>query len=140
MKIKYLDCRGKNKLFSFYRHDYRTWEDEDGMHYMIDGGFEDYYRYSHPDMNKEIKDFIKENTIENLIEDIRTQFTWGRNYTKEGKLLDKTEWLLLKDISDDHLEGLLEYWKEKKDGFQYNFFKEEQKYRKLNNIKVEDYA
>lgn len=140
MNIRYLDCRGKNKLFSFYRHDYRTWEDEDKNHYMIDGGFEDYYRYSHPDMKDKNIDFIKEDSIENLIKDIREQFTWGRNYTKDGKLLDKTEWLLLKDISNDHLKGLIKYWKSKMDSLQYNIFVEEQEYRILNNIKVKDYA
>lgn len=141
MKIKYLNCRGKKKLFSFYRHDYRTWEDEDNNHYMIDDGFEDYHRYSHPDMNtKDISSFIKESHISEVIEEIREQFTWGRNYTKDGKQLDKTEWLLLKDISNDHLKSLLEYWNSRKDTLQYNIFKEEQNYRELNNIKVKDYA
>ena len=36
MKIKYLNCDRKAKLFSFYTHHYNTL-DLDGKHYMIDG-------------------------------------------------------------------------------------------------------
>jgi|HubBroStandDraft_3_1064219.scaffolds.fasta_scaffold136515_2 hypothetical protein len=33
-------------LISKYRHDYVTYHDDEGNFFMIDGGQEDYYRYS----------------------------------------------------------------------------------------------
>lgn len=35
-------------LVSHYRHDYKTYTDKEGRFYMIDGGQEDYVRYSWP--------------------------------------------------------------------------------------------
>lgn len=110
MKIKYLDCRGKKKLFSLHRHDFRTWEDEDGNFFMIDGGFLDYHRYSHPDMHTLPFDaYVKEDEIENVIEELREQFSWGKNYDKEGNLLPKTQWALLKDLDTDHVINIIKH-------------------------------
>ena len=36
---------------------------------------------------------------------------WGKNFDKEDNKLPKTEWILLKDITDDHVKGILEYVK-----------------------------
>ena len=35
-------------LVSNYRHDYQSYIDDEGNFFMIDGGQEDYYRYSLP--------------------------------------------------------------------------------------------
>lgn len=140
MKIKYLDCKGKHKLFSFHRHDYKTWESPEGEYFMCDGGFIDYYRYSHPDMgNIKEEDFIKEDTINNLIEDIREQFRWGQNYDKNKKLLPKTIYRKLKDISDSHLTSLIGYWEERQNDINVEIFKQELSYRISNDIQVPDY-
>ncbi len=35
---------------------------------------------------------------------------WGRNYDESGKRLAKTEYILLRDISDDHVSAILSYF------------------------------
>lgn len=103
MKIKYLDCDGRAKLFSFHRHAYREITIDDKF-YMIDGGF-DYIRSS---VNGE----IKEDEISNLISDIRKSFTWGQNYDKNHKRLSKTIYKKLKDLDTDHIINILKYFTE----------------------------
>lgn len=94
MNIIYLKQSNGKKLFSFNRHDYIA--GENGT--FIDGGF-DYTRY-----NGE----LGEDTIENLIGDIRQQFVWGANYEKDGKTLrEKTVYNHLQDLDTDHVISIL---------------------------------
>ena len=70
-------------------------------------------------------------------EEIRQHMYWGKNYNKDGVLLEKTEWILLKDITDDHLDGLIKYWEErilKYEGADVllNIFKKEKQFRNEN--------
>lgn len=102
MNITYLNCDNKNKLFSFYRHDYRQWIDpETGILYMIDGG-DDYVR-------KSKSGTIEKSSIEENIEYIREQFTWGKNYDKSGNLLASTEWIKLSKLSNLHIISIIEH-------------------------------
>lgn len=139
MKIKYLDCRGKKKLFSLHQHDYRTWEDEDGNFYMIDGG-EDYQRYSHPDMAELSFGVIKEDKIENVIEDLREQFKWGKNHDKSGNRLPKTEFVLVKELSNEHIISIIKHIYEKGITNSRSVFVmlAELRYRLNNNITIKD--
>lgn len=128
MKINYVETPNGKKLFSFFRHDYNMAEN-----IFIDGGFE-YTRTN----GKVQYDFIA-----NLIEDIREQFRWGKNYDKNGNRLEETEYILLKDIKTDHIINILIYftnrlidttvisiqWKA-----YHLFFLEELKYRHEKNI------
>lgn len=100
MKIKYLDCDGKSKLFSFHRHDYKEMTIDDTF-YMIDGGF-DYIKTS-------ISGTIKEGEVSDLIEDIRNQFEWGSNYTETGELRDTTIYSYLKDMEISHILNILSW-------------------------------
>ncbi len=135
MKIKYLNCAGKKKLFSFHRHDFRQWEDPDTKEvYMIDGGQEDYVR-------KSVIGTTEEGEISELIGDIREQFTWGQNYDKDMNRLPETKWQKLKDLTTDHIIGIIKYINDRED---YNedifwsigqeIFKSELAYRSKNNI------
>lgn len=128
MKIHYLDCDGKKKLFSFHRHDYKSWEDENKL-YILDGGF-DYIKTSHHGT-------IVYSDIQDVIEDIREQFEWGQNEDGKGNYIEKTIYRLLKDISDSHLKNLIKYVK--RNPVYKEIFKAEQKYRKENDIKIDDY-
>ena len=70
-------------------------------------------------------------------EEIRQHIHWGKNYNKDGVLLKKTEWVILKEITDDHLEGLIEYWKKKIDKYEnadkwLDIFKKEKQFRNEN--------
>lgn len=102
MKITYLDCDGKAKLFSFFRHDYKT-KEIDGKYYMIDGGLEGYIRHS-------VDGKIQHGEVKDLFEEIREQFTWGKNYDENNNRLEKTEWVLLKNLTSSHICGILSYF------------------------------
>lgn len=101
MKIEYLDCDGKDKLFTWYTHDFKT-KTIDGKFYMIDGGFSYYKRYS--------GGTLKYDEVKNLITDIRESFTWNQNYDENNLKLPKTKVSLLKDLSSSHICGILSYF------------------------------
>jgi len=103
MKIHYLDCNGKAKLFSFHRHDYKAL-DLDGKHYMIDGGG-DYIRCSTDGK-------VEEAEVKNLISDIREVFTWIQNYDENNNRID-SKTALLKDLTSSHICGILSYFTER---------------------------
>ena len=119
MKIKYLDCDGKDTLFSFHSHDYKS-KTIDNIFYMIDGGQEDYIR-------KSIAGTIKEDTIEKLIEDIREKFTWTSQVDHEGKRLTKSITRTLKEITTPHLRKLVIFCQDSP--LLVEIFKQELKYR-----------
>jgi hypothetical protein len=95
MKINYVLTPSGNKLFSFKRHDYRI---EEGVY--IDGGFD----YTRSNVQ------VHQDDIHNLIGDIREQFMWGKNYDKDNQLLMQTEYSLLKDLTTEHIVGILIYF------------------------------
>tara|TARA_R110000851_G_C12795886_1_gene536878 strand:+ start:31 stop:435 length:405 start_codon:yes stop_codon:yes gene_type:complete len=106
--VNKIRCPDGTILESRHRHDYREHVQEDGEEYFIDGGL-DYVRYGGTCIDK----------IEVLTSyygddhtDIRENFTWGRNFNKEMNRLPKTEFVLLKDITDSHLEALIDYTKD----------------------------
>ncbi len=35
---------------------------------------------------------------------------WGRDFNKDGRRIDKTEYILLKDLTDDHIENILRWF------------------------------
>jgi len=117
MHINYVENKN-GKLFSFFRHDFKTNTDDEGNFICIDGGH-DYQRYSGE---------LKQDEIENLIEQIRNQFIWGVNFTKDGKKLPKTEYKLLKDLDTDHVINILSYFNNRA----YNSAKDD----KINNSKI----
>lgn len=86
------------KLFSFHRHDYKTYE-ADEVSVSIDGGF-DYF--------KGIGEHFTE-LIEDVIVDIRGHMVWGNNYDKEGKPLSETVHILLKDMDTLHIINVVKY-------------------------------
>lgn len=101
-----MDC-GEKILYSRHVHDYQEFTDSKGVYYMLDGGCE-YFRYTAPEG-------IKPRLVhsDEPIEFIREHLVWGKNYDKEGNRLPKTEWVFIKDITDDHLEGIITYLEEK---------------------------
>jgi len=121
MKINYVEHKSGKKLFSFHRYDYKEYGNWDDF-VMIDGGW-DYVRYS---------GLLKEADVSEVFEDIREQFQWGKNKNKDGSVLEKTQWILLKDLETDHLEAILQYFLENKncDHPNYQILKYELEYRK----------
>lgn len=72
---------------------------------LVDGGF---------DYLKRIGSNYTELNQEDIpIEVIREDFTWGQNYTKEGIKLSEIITRLLKDLTTDHIIGILLYFTNK---------------------------
>ena len=91
-------------LESLHGHDYKTHTDKNGVFYMIDGGLQGYTRYSGDGQQKFIQIYADDD-----FELVRTHWHWGRNYDKDMNLLPRTEWVKLCEITDDHLEALIDY-------------------------------
>ena len=94
MKIHYIEKEGK-KLFSFFTHDYQVFPTGE----FIDGGF------SYIRTNTE----IHEDHIENIIADIRKQFTWTALLNKDGSLRESPKKQLLKELTTDHIINIIKH-------------------------------
>lgn len=98
INITYILLPNLDKLVSWYRYEYKSIELPQGF-YMIDGGQEDYIRYSTPDSTKPITD-----TLDNAFEWIREVFDWAISYDNE---LDLPINKKLKDLDIDYIEDLI---------------------------------
>lgn len=96
MKIHYVEDSFKNKLFSFFRHDFNM--STDGT--FIDGGF-DYIRTNAD---------VQYNEISDLIEDIREQFIWKSTMNPDGTVRDEISVKYLKDLDIHHIINILIYF------------------------------
>lgn len=92
-------------LWSKYTYDYVCHLDKNGEYYFIDGG-NDYIRKS---VNKEhaINLCVYD---DGKFETLRENTQWGRNYDANNKRLPETEWITIKDLTTDHLYGILKYF------------------------------
>ena len=134
MKITYVEHNDGTKLFSFYRHDYKDYEGKDGSFIMIDGGF-DYMRYSVTPGESTIKTV----DIMEVIKPIRNQFRWTQRYDKDMNLLKKPKNKLLRNLTSDHIAGIILYLydrldhnKEERLGW-IGIMEAELEYRRINN-------
>lgn len=138
MNITYLYCKNcKDSIFSFSRH---------SMIYCkchrcaIDGGFDYTKTMGQPGDYELIK-----SDIPSVLGLIRERFEWTKRYNKNDKLLKKPITSKLKDLTTDHIVGILLYFTKQltlhDDGNSCNMskdwliiheiFLEELKYRKL---------
>ena len=88
-------------LESMNRHDYVTYIDTNGKEYMVDGGLDYLRRNIHDDAPYEELSLVS--TDEHSV--IREVFKWG-TYGIDGK--QKLKYVILKDMSWDHIEAILE--------------------------------
>lgn len=103
MKIHYLLCGNKKRLFSFSRHHFNKWVDPDTKEeYFIDGGF-DYSRVS----GKHCE--IRHDEISDVIGDIREQFMWTSTMDKDGNVLSKPVQKKLMELDSDHIENIINH-------------------------------
>lgn len=89
-------------LQSYHTHDYKTYRDQNGYTYMVDGGLE-YLRRSIPDayaVGEELSVYDND-----PFELIREAFHWGTR-GKDGK--QPLTWKPLKDLDTDHIEAIIE--------------------------------
>jgi len=125
-------------LTSYHRHDFNSHTDKNGLMYFVDGGLS-YQRtsfYEEPD-KKHINLSVYS---DQPFEIIRQNFHRG----SYGKLNDEPlHWITLNNMSDNHLNNVIEYNKNKiyletNDQFFTNLYLLELEYRKINNISVKD--
>jgi len=64
---------------------------------------------------------------------VRDFFIWGKNYDENGNQLEKTEYILLKDMGTDHIENVIKYLIENNNLNNIQLFKDELELRRLDN-------
>lgn len=103
------------ELVSNHVHDYKTHIDKNGKKYSVDGG-PYYLKRGGPDDYKE--NSIYSNTKHEII---RENFRWG-TYGKDGD--EPLTYILLKDMTFDHINAILNTQKNLKKHFKYIFIQE----------------
>lgn len=111
-------------------HDYVTHIDKNGLEYSTDGGHYYLHRIVHNDAPYEDLTIYDDDPFEIIRENLK----WG-TYGKSGK--EELRWILLKEMSNDHINSILTYVKNINEMYK-KFFKMELEYRKNNNIYLED--
>lgn len=118
------------EMISYDRHDYKTYVDKvSGEKYMVDGGTS----YLRRNLCK-VSHIEASLFIDSPYEEIRAALTWG-TFGKSGK--EAFRWVLLKDMSSNHIKAILETQPEIEQ-WRRDIFKEELNYRNKNNIEVLD--
>ena len=112
-------------LESMHRHDYVTYIDANGKEYMVDGGLDYLRRNIHDDAPYTELSVLS--TDEHSV--IRESFKWG-TYGIDGK--QKLKYVILKDMSWDHIEAILETQTQLRDHVR-QVFVNELDYRGKNN-------
>lgn len=115
MKIQAIRCNSCNDIiFSSHVHDFRYCKCNE---VAIDGG-RDYTRIMGESSN-----------YQSLELEARDYLTWGKNFDKDMNRLSKTEYILIKDLSSDHIKAILEGGFVDNNEFYKELFKEELKLR-----------
>ena len=112
-------------LESMHRHDYVTYIDANGKEYMVDGGLDYLRRNIHDDAPYTELSVLS--TDEHSV--VREVFKWG-TYGIDGK--QPLKYLILKDMSWDHIEAILETQTQLRDHVR-QVFVNELDYRGKNN-------
>lgn len=108
-------------------HDYRTYVDTiSGEEYMVDGGLNYLRRNKNNVPYKELSVYV-----DDAHELVRESFSWG-TYGKDAD--QPLRYVLLKDMSDNHINAILETVVLSRTT--NTAFRNELEYRKINNIEV----
>jgi hypothetical protein len=117
-------------LVSRYGHDYKGYTDKNGKYYMIDGGIEFYTRRS---INGD--EVMITITDSDPFEDVRIAFAWG---TRGKDMTGSIRFVPLCDMTDEHLDAVIQYCYQFNRKKYVDIFEEEVKYRKENGISVRE--
>ena len=129
-----IQCPDGTILESVYQYDFRGHVQEDGREYFVDGGLV-YQRVGGSD-----GEFTNLSVYSDAPhETIREALKWTRNLDKNGKLLEKSEQRLLKELSNDHIESLCHFTVKDYPDFINKVFVNEHNYRIDNDIVVGEY-
>lgn len=117
-------------LTSYHRHDFVMYKDQNGKSYGVDGGTDYLKRIGY--VREDCIDLsvsIDENDIDEKFETIRESIHWG----SRGKDGDQPlSWIKLKEMTDEHLNALLNVYKGPVDPFYKKCFAREIEYRISN--------
>ena len=92
------------RLESRSRWDYKSHVDTiTSETYIVDGGL----NYLRGSVNK-VQPTYLHTYLEDPITTIRERVSWGRNYDKNMNPLPETEWVLIKDLTTDHIINIVE--------------------------------
>ena len=87
-------------LESIHRHDYKTYVDDNGLEYMVDGGLDYLRRNVHDDAPHE-EWSVYSNDPHDVIREV---FKWGTR-GKDGR--QSLTYVPLKDLTVDHIQAIL---------------------------------
>ena len=110
-------------LESMHRHDYVTYEDANGLEYMVDGGL-DYLRRNVHDDAPYIELSVYSDSPHDVIREV---FKWGTR-GKDGR--KPLTYVPLKDLTTEHIEAILETQTHIQE-FIRNIFLDELNFRKI---------
>lgn len=119
-----IKCPDGTILVSKHRHDYVCHTQADGREYFVDGGLA-YQRIGASDEYYQNLSLYEDSPHE----DIREVFTWTRIFDAEMNRLSQPEPVLLKDITDSHLDALVEWTEEGYPAHINNLFVNEKQWR-----------
>ena len=122
-----IKCPDGTILVSKHGHDFVQHEQEDGRVYFVDGGLS-YQRLGFADT-----EYIDLSVYSDAPhEDIRNCFTWTKSFDGDMNPLTKPEQVLLKDITESHLEALVKWTETGYPDYINDVFKNETKWRAIN--------
>lgn len=101
---RHLKAKDGKLLISRHRHDFVNYEDKEGNHYMLDGGYGGYYRRSPKGEIFEVS--------------ITDDFKVIREYFERYNQLEQ-RYIKLKDISDEWLTNIIDWYIEESEILDY---------------------
>ena len=122
-------------LTSYHTHDFVTHTDKNGQIYGVDGGTSYARRIGNTNECEDLTVWVNETDMNSEFQKIRENLHWGTR----GKNGDQPlRWVKLREMSDGHLDSIVNVYKGPVDSFYKECFMAEIKYRKDNSITVEE--
>lgn len=125
--VNKIKCPDGTVLVSKHRHDFKGHIQDDGREYFVDGGLA-YQRVGFSDQDFEDLTCYTDDPHEK----IREHFEWTRCMDAGGNRLPEPVVVLLKDITDGHLNALVEWTSEDYPDYIHQLFVDEVEWRKNN--------
>lgn len=122
--VNMIKCPDGTVLQSVYGHDFVMHNQEDGRSYNVDGGLHSLDRGFSDEEYEELSLFVGDPH-----EKVREHFTWISVLDEGGYQLQEPKFIKLKDITDNHLEALVEFTKEDYPPYINDLFVTETEYR-----------
>ena len=120
-----IKCPDGTVLVSKHRYDFQGHVQKDGREYFIDGGLS-YQRIGFSD--EEFEDLSVYTDSPHKL--IREKFTWTKRMNEDGEMI-APEQILLKDITDNHLDVLISWTQDDYPEYINQVFVDEKQWRNV---------